>query len=212
MLHLLPWLFLLPMTPMQAAGPDQVVVVEEDPAPAQLCPEGFICVPPEDMAVFVQLLRDQKCRAETEPKIIADSVVIIVDRQGRVYGSGTGPKPYKLHVDWCNYQLDAESEIHLDVAQRVEPTWGFRLRVKATAGVLAVDAFTVNKLYEALDGGILVEPFFIQWANLNAFVGFRSFGAGVGADVTTNMGLYLGYALTWGTWRSNPYLGVSFAF
>jgi hypothetical protein len=164
------------------------------------------------METFIQLLKDHQCRAETEPKITADPVNIIVDRQGRVYGSGTGAQPYKLKLDWCNYELVAESEIHLGVAQRVEPTWGFRLRIKATAGLLAADAFTVSKLYEALDGGILVEPFFVQWANVNVLVGFRSFGAGLGADITTNFGLYLGYALTWGTWRSNPYLGVSFAF
>ena len=84
--------------------------------------------------------------------------------------------------------------------------------MKSRARLLAADAFTVTKLYEALDGGILVEPFFVQWANVNVLVGFRSFGAGLGADITTNFGLYLGYALTWGTWRSNPYLGVSFAF
>jgi hypothetical protein len=187
------------------------VVVEEPLGPA--CPSGaYTCVENADLKTFILLLREQKCRAETSPTVTADSVVIIADRQGRVYGSGTGPKPYKLHIKWCNYQLDAASEIHLDVAQRVEPTWGFRLRIKATAGVLVADAFSADKLYEALDGGILVEPFFIQWANLNAFVGFRSFGAGVGADLTQNMGVYSGYALTWGSWRSNPYLGVSFAF
>lgn len=211
MAYLLSWLLLAP----QAAFPDltpsspQVVV---EASTTQVCPEGYTCVPDEDMKAVVQLLHDQKCRAETQPTITADPVIIVVDRQGRVFGSGTGDKPYHLKLVWCNYQLDAQTNIHLDVAQRVEPTWGFRLRVKATAGLLVFDAFKERKLYEALDGGVLVEPFFIQWANVNAYVGFRSVGLGLGADITTNFGAYAGYALTWGSWRSNPFIAAYFAF
>jgi len=202
-MRLLPFLLLLLPMP--------VVAQEAGPVIELPCPEGHTCVEDADMGLFTQLLKDHKCRAETAPTITADSVNIIVDRQGRVYGSGTGPKPYLIKMDWCNYEISAESTINLAVAQRVEPTWGFRLRIKATAGVLVVDAFNVDKLQEALDGGILVEPFFIQWANLNGFIGFRSFGLGLGFDVTLNATIYLGYAITWGTWRSNPFLSVGFA-
>lgn len=207
MLNFFPWL-LLPLMPMQAVEAPPPVVVEQAEV---ACPEGFTCVVEEDMGLFLQLLRDHKCRETQPPTVTADSLTIITDRQGRVYGSGTGPKPYTLKISWCNYEIEAKSEIHLDVAQWVEPTWGFRFRVKATAGVLLADAFVVDKLYEALDGGVLVEPFFIQWANLNAHVGFRSFGAGVGFDPTLNSTIYLGYALTWGSWRSNPFLSVGFS-
>jgi len=63
-----------------------------------------------------------------------------------------------------------------------------------------------------IDGGVLLEPFFIRWANVNAYVGVRSVGGGVGIDLTKNFGVYLGYAVTWWpTWNSNPYLGISFA-
>ena len=35
--------------------------------------------------------------------------------------------------------------------------------------------------------------------------------AGIGFDVTRNMGVYIGYAVTWGTWQSNPHAAISFA-
>jgi hypothetical protein len=211
MAYLLTWLLLVPQDVLPNPPPNAPQVVVEA-ATTTVCPAGYTCVVDEDMKAFLQLLRDQKCRAETQPTITADPVIIVVDRKGRVFGSGTGVKPYHLKFVWCNYQLDAQTNIHLDVAQHVEPTWGFRLRLKAAAGVLALDAFKDKKMYEALDGGLLVEPFFIQWANLNGYVGFRSVGLGLGFDLTTNFGGYAGYALTWGSWRSNPFIGVYFAF
>lgn len=214
MLHLLPWVFLLPMTPMQLENvPDGATVVVEETAPAQECPEGFVCVEREDMKVFLQIAEDHGCRAKTEPEVTADQVVIVQDHEGRVYGSGTGEYPFKVRLKWCNYELEASSNVKLQVAQYVEPDWGFRFRLKATAGLLMLDAaFGEDKLYEALDGGLLIDPFFIQWANVNAYIGFRSFGAGLGADLTKNFGIYGGYALTWGSWRSNPFAGIYFSF
>lgn len=203
-IFLLPWLSLLLsmlLIPLMAFGQEQVP-----------CPEGLTCVAEEDMKVFIRLLEDHQCRAEEYPKITADPVVIIVDRDNRIFGSGTGPRPYKLRVDWCNYIVEAESTVEIQAAQRVEPTWGFRLRFKATVGILAVEAFQAAKLYQAIDGGLLIEPFFVQWFNVNAFVGVRSFGAGIGADITKNAGLYAGYSLTIGGWRSNPFVAIAFAF
>jgi hypothetical protein len=115
-------------------------------------------------------------------------------------------------MDWCNYKLDAKTNLTLSVAERVEPTWGFRLRLKATFGVMGAELFRSGvKSYDALDGGLLVEGFYYRWANLNAFVGVRSVGLGVGFDLTKNVTLYIGYGLTWGTWRSSPYIGVGFS-
>lgn len=179
-------------------------------AQAQTC-DGT-CVPAEDMKVLVQLLKDQKCRAETPPKLTLDSVMVVVDRQGRVYGSGDDPKPYKIALDWCNYRIDATSQIKLVVGQRIEPTYGFRFRLKAALGYLPVEAFMEKDAGRGIDGGMLLEPFFLQWANLNVYVGVRSFGLGVGFDLTRNFGLYLGYAMAWGTWRSNPTAALYFSF
>lgn len=178
------------------------------------CPGGT-CVQQEDLELFLRLARDHKCRDETPPKIESEPVNIIVDREGRVFGSGSNPVPHELTIDWCNYHIKVQSDTQLQVAQRVEPTWGFRFRAKATFGVLVADLFNPDldhEFHEALDGGILLEPFFIQWINLNGYVGVRSLGAGIGYDLTSNFGLYTGYALTWSSWRSNPYVSVYFAF
>lgn len=181
----------------------------DEPKP---CAEGSTCVPAEDMQVFVQLLRDQKCRNDNPPKLTLDPVTIVVDRQGRLYYSGAEPKPYKVHVEWCNYSIDAAGKVQVQVAQRVEPNWGFRFRPKAALGYLPVEALEEKDASRGLDGGVLLEPFFFHWVNVNAFVGVRSVGAGLGFDLTKNFGLYAGYALAWGTWRSNPQAGLYFAF
>jgi hypothetical protein len=177
----------------------------------QTCPEGSTCVPPEDLKVFVELLKAQKCRDENPPKLVLDPIVIVVDREGRVYYSGGEPRPYKVHVDWCNYQIDALGKVQVQVAQRVEPTWGFRFRAKAAFGYLPIEALTEKDAGRGIDGGVLLEPVFLQWANFNVYVGVRSVGTGLGFDVLKNMTVYLGYALAWGTWRSNPHLAVGFA-
>lgn len=177
------------------------------------CPQGSTCVSPQEMKVFVQLLKDEKCRNETLPKVTEDPVAIIVDRQGRVYGSGNEPMPHKLHIDWCNYQLDAAGGVQLQVAERVEPTWGFRFRPKAALGYLPVEAIAEKDASKGIDGGILLEPFFIQSINLNAYVGVRSVGGGVGMDLTKNFGVYAGYSVAWwSSWRSNLLGAVYFSF
>jgi hypothetical protein len=181
-------------------------------ARADECPAGSTCVPPEDMQTFVQLLRDQKCRSEQVPVLKMDPVTIIVDRQGRVYYSGSEPLPYKVHVDWCNYHVEAVGKVSVQVAQRVEPTWGWRFRMKAAFAYLPLEAVLEKDATQGLDGGVLLEPFFLQSFNVNAYVGVRSVGAGVGLDLTKNFGLYAGYALALGSWRSNPHFGVSFSF
>jgi hypothetical protein len=179
---------------------------------AQDCPEGKVCVDKADMPAFIQLARDQKCRAEQSPKVIADDVSIVLDRQGRVYGSGTGLRPFAVRIDWCNYQLEAKTELQVLAAQRVEPSWGFRLRLKPAFGVLVPDVFRADlKGYKALDGGLLVEPFYVYDVNLNAYVGLRSFGVGLGYDITKNMTAYVGYSAAWDAFRPNLLLGVGFS-
>ena len=178
--------------------------------PACLSPS--VCVSERDMAVFIELLREKQCFQTKPPVFTEDSITVIVDRDGRVYGSGNNPVPHKLKIDWCNYQINAESNIQLQVAQRVEPTWGFRFRPKATFGILVADLFRGNVFHESLDGGILIEPFYVQWVNANAYIGIRSLGAGLGVDLTKNFGAYVGWSITWGFWRSNPYISFYFAF
>ena len=188
------------------------LVLVAAPARAQEgCPPGYTCVPPADMKVFVQLLTDQQCRNKTESKLTLDPIVIITDRQGRVYTSGNDPKPYKLYIDWCNYKIEAKANVQTQVAERVEPEYGFRFRVKAALGYLPLQALDKNSS-KAVDAGLLLEPFFLHWANVNAFVGFRSFGAGLGFDITKNFGVYAGYAMVWGDWKSDVIGALDFAF
>lgn len=197
-------LLLLWLVPMPALGQ------EAEPT----CPDGIVCVEEDDFQKFLQLAKEQQCRNTNVPTVETDSINIIVDKEGRVYGSGTGDYPFTIRMDWCNYKLEAKSQVKLQVAQRVEDTWGFRLRIKATFGFLLSEIFrdSTDEVQDTLDGGLLVEPFYLDWANFNLYVGVRSVGAGLGADLTTNFGVYAGYALTWGEWQHSPLVSIYFAF
>lgn len=179
---------------------------------AQDACEGGVCVRSADMQKFIKLARDQKCRELNAPVVTSDGVQIILDRDGRVYGSGTGSQPLKLHVDWCNYALDATSSVKVLAAQRVEPDFGFRFRLKGVLGILAAEPFHSGKnFYSGLDIGVLVEPLHWKFVNLNVYGGARSSGLGLGIDLTKNMSAYAGYAITWGSWRSTPHFGLAFS-
>lgn len=181
-------------------------------ARAQQCPPGKVCVDREDMTVFVSALREKKCLIETQPTITADPIAIVIDKQGRVYGTGSDPHPFQLQMRWCNYNLTATGQTKILAAQRVEPEYGFRFRLKAALGLLGTELLAGEKVQNTVDGGALIEPFYYRFVNVNGYVGVRSVGAGIGFDLTKNFGLALGYALTWGGWRSNPFAGAYFAF
>lgn len=195
-------LFLLPIALMapNAGAADPVA-----------CPPGVTCVPPEDMKVFVQLLKEQKCRAETPPTFKVDPVQITIDNDGRVYGTGSTPTPYKVHFDWCNYKVDGAGQTSIVAAKREAETWGWRFRVKAAPGFLPLTALNAKEASKGIDLGVLIEPFFVQWSNVNAYVGIRSVGGGFGFDLTKNFGVYAGYAITWGSWEHNLHGAMSFA-
>jgi hypothetical protein len=174
--------------------------------------EGGVCVQPADLQQFVQLAQEAKCRETTLPTYTLDPVTVVVDEEGRYYGSGSQPQPYKLTMQWCNYTATAEGQVTIQVAKRVPKEYGFRFRPKAALGYLPVTAFEEQDAAKGLDIGLLLEPLFYRWVNLNGYVGVRSTGVGVGVDVTKNFDLYLGWAITWGTWQHNPHAAISFAF
>ena len=179
---------------------------------AEDCPGTDVCVARQDILMMVQLAREAKCRAETDPEVTAEPISILLDRQGRVFGSGTGDKPFKAHLDWCNYQLDITSQIKLLAAQRVEPEWGFRFRAKAAFGLLTRELFEGSALTSYGDIGLMVEPFYFHWVNLNGFISFRSLGVGLGADITTNFGVAVLLNTRWDVLRADPFVAVYFAF
>lgn len=175
------------------------------------CAPGATCVPAEDKQVFVKLLQEKKCLQTTQPTVQFDPITLVEDKEGRIFVSGADPLPYKVKLSWCDYDLESSGKLRVVAAKSEEPTWGFRFRLKATPSYLPVSAFLAKDGYAGLDFGLLVEPFFLYSANLNAYLGVRSLGAGLGFDLSRNMGLYAGYAVTWTTWEHNPHLGMSFA-
>ncbi len=175
------------------------------------CPPGHTCVPAEDMKVFVQLLRDHRCRAGSPPSFKLDPIQVVVDDQGRVFATGADPKPYTLEMAWCNYQVTSKGNVNLWVAKRVPPEGGLRFRLKPGFGVLVADMFTRDRPRDAIDVGALLEGLYYRELNLNAWVGMRSVGVAVGFDLTRNVTFFAGYALAYDGPRHNPFSGLSVA-
>jgi hypothetical protein len=157
----------------------------------------------------MKVLREKKCLQAEKPAFTLDPITVVVDKDSRIYGSGSDPKPYHLRMKWCSYDVEATGSVHLDAAMREEPTWGFHFRPKAAIGYVPSEALEKTWI-DGVDGGLLIEPFYWRSLNLNAQVGVRSFGVGLGLDVVRNVSLYFGYALVYRTWASSPYLGMGF--
>jgi len=165
----------------------------------------------EDMGTFIQLLRDQKCRTSHPPELTLDPIVVVEDKEGRVYGSGAQPRPYTIRMTWCNYEVVASGKVQLTVAKREPPVWGFRFRPKFSSGFLFASAFVKQDALSAIDVGVLWEGFYYRSVNLNLATGFRSVGIGLGVDLLKNVTLYGGYAVSYEGWLSNPYVAVGIA-
>jgi len=190
------------------------LVLLSSPALAQEapCAVGSTCVPPNDLKDMVVALKGQRCLKTQKPTFKLDPITIVTDKDGRTYVSGDKPLPYTLHMAWCGYDVSAEGKVEATAARMIPPDWGFRFRPKATLGFLVADTFSRDPWSRGLDGGALIEPFYFHWVNINAYVGVRSVGGGLGFDVTKNFGLYGGYAITWEGWRHNPFVSAYFAF
>lgn len=171
------------------------------------------CVAPDDMKVFVELLKEKKCLTTQKPEYKLDTIEIVVDEKGRVFYSGADPKPYTLHMKWCNYEVTGTGKVNLVAAMMEPPTWGFRLRPKAYLGYLPLEPVVYNEDVKAgIDAGLMLDLFYIHWINANVTLGFRSGGLGVGFDLTKNFGAYTGYALCWNGFRHNANAAIWFAF
>ena len=180
-------------------------------AKSATCASGSTCVPKADMATFLTLLKDQKCRSGTAPQITLDSIQVIVDKQERVYYSGNAPRPYKVNINWCNYTIEATATVRLQVAQLVAPVWGWSFRPKLAATYLFIDAFNRPAFTDAIDVGVLLEFFHWKYLNANGDVGFRSAGLGLGVDILKNVSVYAGYAFSFQSLHATPVVGVALA-
>jgi hypothetical protein len=181
-------------------------------ARAQTPTTGSTVVANSDLTVFMEALKEKQCLTTTQPTMTADPVTIVIDKEGRIFGSGSDPHPYKVHLVWCDYTIDAAGQAKVIAGDAPPVTYGFRFRPKAALGILGTELVKDTTASNAVDGGVLLEPFFFHWVNINGYVGFRSVGAGLGFDITKNFGAFAGYAITWGGWRSNPLASLYFSF
>jgi hypothetical protein len=163
------------------------------------------------MEVFLKVLREKQCLQSQKPEFKLDPIVIVVDKDGRIYGSSSDPKPYKLTMKWCSYEVEALGNVQIQAAMREPPKWGFRFRPKATLGYLPLEGIR-GTWADGIDGGLLLEPFYWHSLNFNGYVGVRSIGAGVGVDIMRNFGAYSGYSITWGAGNSGLFTGLWFSF
>lgn len=201
-------MFALPFT-LAAALATEPAPPSVDPAPQ--C--SGTCVAAEDMKKIVTVLHESKCLKTERPTFTLDPVSIVVDRQGRIFFSGGDPKPYRLHMHWCSYDVEAEGKVNVLAAVQEPPTYGFRFRPKAYVGYLLAEPFRAGKVAkDGIDAGLMIDPLYIKDFNLNVHVGFRAVGVGVGVDVFRNFGFYAGYALTWDGFHSNPETSAWFSF
>ena len=189
------------------AVPPSVIPVANTAA----CSAGSVCVSPDDQVAIKQVLLEKHCLLTEKPTLQVDPITVVTDTQGRVYGSGADPHPYKVQLHWCNYDVTATGDVELQVAVREPPTWGWRFRVKATVGFLFTDAILAKDAAQGIDGGLLLEPFYYKFLNANAYVGVRSVGLAVGIDVFKNVSVAVGYTLSYDGWHSNPFIGIGFA-
>lgn len=171
------------------------------------------CVPPEEMKQIVEVLKEKKCLQTEKPVYNLDPVNVIVDRDGRVFFSGADPHPYKLHMKWCSYDVEAEGKVNVVAAVQEPPSSGFHFRPKAYLGYLLAEPFRKGgSAKDGIDAGLMLDPVYIHDFNLNVHVGFRAFGAGIGVNIFRSFGAYAGYALTWDGFHSNPETSLWFAF
>jgi hypothetical protein len=177
------------------------------------CAADSTCVSNEDLGKMVQVLKERKCLDETPPIFELDPVVVIIDRDGRIFYSGAEPSPYKLKMTWCHYEVEAEGKVKVVAALGEKSQWGFRFRPKAHLSYLLLKPFhDGNSITDGIDAGLALDFFHVYWANLNAVVGFRSAGMSIGMDLTRNFGLHAGYAFGFTEPRHNAEAGIYFAF
>jgi len=193
------------MIPFIIFGADTVTTTA---APVQEC-QGT-CVPDEDLQTLLAAARELRCyKPDSDhyqaPTLEADPITIIVDEDNRVFFSGAEPHPYKLHLKWCETEVEFEGKLNVVAAVQEDPWWGFRFRPKAYLGYLPLVALESKEGLDGMDAGLLLDFFYVSWFNVNAAVGFRSVGAGFGIDITKNFGGYVGYGLSY----QEPYHGVN---
>jgi opacity protein-like surface antigen len=181
----------------------------QDPCKA---PQGYVCLPQKDLDTFLTIARDRQCLEHEKPVFDVDRVVIVTDEDGRVFYTGADPKrPFTIRMKWCHLDVDATGEVQITAGMKTPETYGFRFRPKAYLSYLPFK-LSHGSFESGVDAGILIDLAFFEWVNFNVAAGFRSVGAGLGFDLTTNFGIYAGYGIGWTEPLHNVNAGVYFAF
>jgi len=185
---------------------------------ASVCEPPAKCVPEKDLDLFLAALQEKRCLITKDPEIELDPINIVVDKKGRIFYSGAAPDPYIVKMTWCDYEIEAKGDVDVTAAMQVSSIWGFSFRPKAYIGFLPFEALydvpegESLEAFDLIDAGGMVDFFHYDWFNLNAALGFRSFGGGAGFDLTENFGIHASYALTWASWQHNANIGFWFSF
>jgi hypothetical protein len=174
--------------------------------------EDTVCLPRADFQRFLTIAVERQCLEKQKPVFKVDDVTVVTDTAGRVFYTGADPsKPYTIVMKWCHYDVRAEGKVTL-VAARMEPaTSGVRFRPKAYLGYLPLK-LSKGRFNDGVDAGLLVDWLFIHDFNLNVAAGFRSIGLGVGVDLTTSFGAYVGYAIGYTAPTHNINASLYFSF
>lgn len=176
------------------------------------CTADQTCVPKEDLRDMVAVLKTQRCFKTERPEFKIDPIVVFTDVAGRLYVSGAAPYPWKLHMKWCSNEVEAAGVVHIEAAKILPQKYGLRFRPKAWIGYLPREALDAMEVGAGIDAGAMLDFLYWHWLNLNAAVGVRSGGLGIGADLTENFGLYTGWAVSWGNWNQNANVAAWFGF
>ena len=182
------------------------------------CPEGYTCLPDADYAAVYAKLQELAAIEEGKPEIkFTDGLVIITDKEGRVYTNGTGADEHKLHgtLTWGPMTADLEMTPNVVVRKDEPPKWGLHFRPKASASYLILQT-DLTDLTRAIDGGVDLEFVYAYRWNLSGYLGVRSLGVDAGMDIFPNSGVVVGARWTWPSGTSffdfTPAVGWYFAF
>lgn len=182
------------------------------------------CVPPEGGKClnYIQFESVKKALKELDdikksPAIVttSDQIAIIRDWDGRVYINGGESNPLRFNLK-LGETIDRDMAVILptQIYYRPKPPDPmFRLRIRAQFGLLAfniTDSLKDDKT-KFMDAGVGWDFFHYKDLNVSAYTGLRSFGAGVGLDLTKNFGPYVGYSMVYDGLKSNAFLGVYFS-
>lgn len=192
----------------------------DDPPPASVeCvpPPGGKCLTKEQLDGVKKALEELD-KIHKSPAVVTteDKIVIVSDWDGRVYVNGGTTVPLRLKVR-IGDTIDRDMLMTLPAVVNYRPKPPdpmFRLRIRAQAGVFVpelVMTATGNK-QNFLEAGMGWDFFHLGPVNAAAFTGVRSFGGGLGVDLTRNFGPYVGYSLVYDGWRSSVQTGVYFSF